>query len=128
MADEAVAIRDLTFGYGGEPIFDGVDMDERHDRIADRFVDRFNGAYDADYVRSRFKLVLRRGRWHTSVPCRFRLPAFSVPTGVGTPHAWRVVSAPGRRTTDHALNTPFEVKPLRQASGRIFGRRSPGCA
>lgn len=26
MADEAVAIRDLTFGYGGEPIFDGVDM------------------------------------------------------------------------------------------------------
>ncbi|MFP4181432.1 MAG: ABC transporter ATP-binding protein [Thiohalospira sp.] len=26
MADEAVAIRDLTFGYGGEPIFDGVDL------------------------------------------------------------------------------------------------------
>jgi phospholipid/cholesterol/gamma-HCH transport system ATP-binding protein len=26
LADEAVAIRDLTFGYGGEPIFDGVDL------------------------------------------------------------------------------------------------------
>jgi len=50
--------------------FEGEDMDERHEMIADWFVELFGGTYDAEYVAQRLKI----GHVHVRIGLPVRYP------------------------------------------------------